>query len=62
MKEKETKIGRPTEAKKDITIKVRIDNETQEMIYFCTERMNLSKSEIVRLGITNMYQKSKGDS
>lgn len=61
MKEKETKIGRPTEAKKDITIKVRIDDETQKMINFCAERMNLSKSEIVRLGIIKVYQESKGD-
>lgn len=30
MKEKETKMGRPTEAKKDITIKVRIDEETKK--------------------------------
>ena len=47
--------------KKDITIKVRIDTETQEMIYFCAEKMNLSKSKIVRLGITKVYKETKGD-
>ncbi len=61
MKEKETKIGRPTEAKKDITIKIRIDEETQRMIDYCIKQKTLSKSEIVRLGITKVYQEIKGE-
>ncbi len=61
MEEKETKMGRPTEAKKGITIKVRIDDETQNMIDYCTKKKKISKSEIVRLGIAKIYQEIKGE-
>lgn len=61
MEEKETKMGRPTEAKKDITIKVRIDEETQNMIDYCIKQKKVSKSEIVRLGIAKVYQEIKGE-
>lgn len=61
MKDKEKKIGRPTEAKKDITIKVRIDGETLKKIDFCVKRSQMSKSDIVRLGITKVYQEMEGD-
>ena len=54
-------MGRPTEAKKDITIKVRIDEETQNMIDYCIKQKKVSKSEIVRLGIAKVYQEIKGE-
>ncbi len=56
-----SKMERPKESKKDITIKVRIDEGIQKMIDYCAKQNGLSKSEIVRLGITKVYQETKGE-
>ncbi len=55
------KMGRPTESKKDITIKVRIDEGVQKMLDYSAKKNGLSKSEIIRLGITKIYQETKGE-
>lgn len=38
--------GRPTDAIKDTTVKVRLDDHTRKMLAYCVEAMNLSKSYI----------------
>lgn len=49
------KIGRPTGCKKDSVIKARVDNKTIEKLNSCSISTNLSKSEIVRMGIEKVY-------
>ncbi len=49
------KMGRPTEAKKDICVKVRIDEETCKKLELCMEVENLNKSEIIRQSIIKRY-------
>lgn len=47
--------GRPTDAIKDTTVKVRLDDHTRKMLAYCVEAMNLSKSELIRLCIAKEY-------
>ena len=52
-----SRIGRPTESKKDICIKLRIDKETDRKLEWCMEYENTNKSEIIRRSIIEMYEK-----
>lgn len=58
----DTKIGRPTDARKDIIIKARIDEETNDLLFFCAENMKISKSDVIRTGILKIYEEIKGES
>ena len=49
------KMGRPTEAKKDEILKLRIDESTKRMLEYCVQVTHLTKSEIVRKGIKDIY-------
>ena len=53
------KIGRPTESLKDYMLRVRRDRETLEKHDTCCEGEKLSRSEIVRKGIQEQYDKLK---
>ncbi|GKX29368.1 hypothetical protein SH1V18_18480 [Vallitalea longa] len=49
------KIGRPTNAPKNKTIKFRIDDETNKKLESCSKELNESKSEILRKGVNKVY-------
>ena len=49
------KIGRPTDNPKDITIKIRLDKGTSEMLQECSEKMEISRAEVVRRGVRRMH-------
>jgi len=49
------KLGRPTESPKDITMKIRFDKDTSEKLEECSEKMEISKAEVVRRGVKRMY-------
>ena len=53
------KVGRPTDSLKDYMLRVRLDIETLEQLDKCCEVENLSRSEIVRKGIKERYEKLK---
>lgn len=55
------KIGRPTDAKKNSVIKVRLDDQTQHMLEYCVSVSVTSKSEVVRRGIEVIYNELKGE-
>ena len=52
-----TKMGRPTENPKDYMLRVRIDSETLLKLNKCCKELGLSKSDIVRNGISEQYDK-----
>lgn len=54
-----TKMGRPTESLKDYMLRVRMDRETLEKLDKCCESSGLSRSEIVRKGIQEQYDRLK---
>lgn len=53
------KMGRPTDSLKDYMLRVRMDRETLEKLDFCCEAENLSRSEVVRKGIQEQYDRLK---
>ena len=51
----EKKRGRPTDNPKDIVLKIRLDNNTSNLLEACSETMQVSKAEVVRQGIKKMH-------
>ncbi len=51
------KMGRPTTAKKDLCIKLRIDEETNNMLEVCMQLEKMNKSEVIRRSILEMYNR-----
>ena len=49
------KIGRPTNAKKDICIKLRIDEDTFNKLEMCMKIENENRSEVIRKSIIEKY-------
>lgn len=46
------RTGRPkTDNPKDIQVKIRADRQTVEDLDFCCEKLNKTRSDIIRLGI-----------
>ncbi len=48
-----------TDNPKDTMLRVRLDKETVQKLDCITKTLNLSKSEVVRKGIDEQYQKIK---
>lgn len=53
------KMGRPTDNPKDITMKLRFDKGSAEKLQECSEKMGISKAEVVRRGVGKMYDDLK---
>lgn len=49
------KRGRPTDNPKDITIRIRFDKDTSEKLTKCSEKLEVSKAEVVRRSVQKMY-------
>jgi len=49
------KLGRPTDSPKDITMKIRFDKDTLEKLEACSEKMEISRAEVVRRGVKKMH-------
>jgi hypothetical protein len=56
MNNKSKKLERPTKQPKTNLIKFRCDAQSKERLEFCAEELAISKSEILRLSIDNLYQ------
>lgn len=53
------KRGRPTDSKKDFMLRVRLDDETKEKLERIEQQTSKSKSEIVRNGIAEQFDRLK---
>lgn len=51
-------MGRPTETPKNNRESFRLSDGDMEKLKFCMERMNMSKTDIVRKGIDLVYQET----
>ena len=49
------KLGRPTDNPTDIVLKIRLDKDTSKKLEECSEKMEVSKAEVVRQGIHRMH-------
>lgn len=47
---------RLTDNPKDVQIKLRADKKTVDDLIFCSEKLKISKSDVMRMGITKIKQ------
>jgi len=52
---KSIKIGRQVEDPKNVIIKARIDKDMQQKLEFCSKKLCVSKSDIIRNCIEKLY-------
>ncbi len=50
------KMGRPTDSPKDISLKVRLDQETSEKLDDCVRVLEVSKAEVMRRGVHKVHE------
>ena len=48
------KMGRPTDSPKIID-KIRFDKDTVDKLEICSEKMQITRAEVVRRGVRKMY-------
>ena len=53
------KMGRPTDSPKDISLRIRIDAQTDKKLKECSESHKITKSEVIRQGIDRIYDDLK---
>lgn len=53
------KIGRPTEEPKRHETRIRMSDEDVKRLEACSKHFGLTKAEIIRLGIRELYEKIK---
>ena len=51
------RTGRPTNDPKTLNTRIRLSDEDVKRLNFCCEKTGLKKSEIIRLGIKEVYDK-----
>lgn len=49
------KMGRPTDSPKDISLRIRINAQTDEKLKECSEALKVTKSEVIRQGIDRIH-------
>lgn len=54
-----TKMGRPTDDPKILNTRIRLSQSDVEMLNYCAEITGFNKSEIIRIGIKEVYKKLK---
>lgn len=53
------RTGRPTEEPKNIRVGVRLTEKEKRMLDECEAKLNLSKTQIISLGIQKVYESIK---
>lgn len=53
------RTGRPTEEPKNIRVGVRLTEKEKKMLDECEEKLHLSKTRIISLGIQKVYESIK---
>lgn len=53
------RTGRPTEDPKTLNTRIRLSEEDIKRLEYCAEKTGLSKSEIIRKGIKEVYEQLK---
>mgnify|MGYP001785484717 CR=1 FL=1 len=53
------RTGRPTENPKNIRIGIRLTQDEKEMLDECEKKLNLTKTQIISLGIQKVYESIK---
>lgn len=51
--------GRPTDDPKTLSTRIRLSEEDVQRLEYCAEKTGMTKSEIIRLGIKEVYEELK---
>lgn len=51
--------GRPTEDPKTLNTRIRLSEDDVKRLEFCVEKTGMTKSEIIRQGIKEVYERLK---
>lgn len=51
--------GRPTDDPKNLNTRIRLSEEDVKMLEFCTKVTGMKKSEVIRQGIREVYERLK---
>ena len=49
-------MGRPTDNPKNISLKVRLDEDTSKKLDECVKVLEVSKAEVMRRGVNKVYK------
>ena len=50
-------MGRPTDNPKDISLKVLLDKDTSKKLDECSQKLEVSKAEVMRRGVNEIHRK-----
>lgn len=53
------RTGRPTDDPKKLNTRIRLSEEDVKRLEYCAEKTGLTKAEIIRQGIKDVYEKLK---
>lgn len=53
------RTGRPTDDPKNFRLELRLSEADKKLLEYCCEKTKLSKAEVIRLGIREVYKKIK---
>lgn len=53
------RTGRPTDDPKKLNTRIRLSEEDVKLLNYCAEKTGLTKAEIIRQGIREVYAKIK---
>lgn len=53
--EEKKKMGRPTQNPRTNRMELRLSDNDLKMLEFCSEKLKMSKSDIIRFGIEKIY-------
>lgn len=53
------KLGRPTDNPKKHETRIRMTDEDLRILEYCSEKLGKTKSDIIRMGIREVYDKIK---
>ncbi len=49
-------VGRPTDDPKNLNTRIRLSKSDIEKLDYCTGKLDLKKSEVIRMGINKVYE------
>lgn len=54
------RTGRPTKDPKNLRLELRLSDSDAEKLDFCCKTLGMTKAEVIRKGIDEVYQMAKG--
>lgn len=53
------RTGRPTTEPKNLSTRIRLSESDVQKLEFCSEKLQIKKADVIRLGIDKVYENAK---